>query len=173
MTRYASWLSAIALISTCAGAQTVYKCVDKFGNPIFSTDPCGKDAQQVTVVPASGRDPPAPPPSAHSTPTTKKSDADTKDERECRRHAESLRIGGAQERIAELEARKASLQKQLDASRNKFVQTTYEANLRQQIVDTESAITHERIIEMPREMQADAEYRRALVECSVAARGRH
>ena len=38
-------LVAFALASSAVVGQTVYKCTDKLGNPVFSTDPCGKDAK--------------------------------------------------------------------------------------------------------------------------------
>lgn len=44
------------LVATAADAQTVYKCTDKSGTPVFTTSPCGPAAQKIDVQPASGPD---------------------------------------------------------------------------------------------------------------------
>jgi len=44
-----------ALTAVNACGQTVYKCSDKNGNAVFTTDPCGKDAKLVSGTPPKPR----------------------------------------------------------------------------------------------------------------------
>ncbi len=152
----------LLLTSSVLQGQTVYRCTDKLGNPVFSTDPCGKDAQRVAI------DPPPPTSAASAASSDARAISDSNEDSTCRRHAEALRpAGGIERRIAELEARKAAAQKKLNAPRrNIYLDAPRdEPALYQQIRDADSALDEERHINMPRQFEAEANYRRALSDC--------
>jgi hypothetical protein len=145
-----------------AHAQTVYKCTDADGSPVFSQNPCGNDAQVIevkTVAPpedqllAAGEE-------AQARSTIRALDLQ---ENECVRRAERAAHSASGRRVYQYQKRIAALEARIARAANNFAGATWEAGMREEIAGLHQSIATERA-------GADAVVASAITRCAEARR---
>lgn len=156
--------TVLMLVAAVASAQTVYKCTDKLGNPIFTTDPCGADAKATTYGTAaakkkeSGNPEPAAAPRSNS---AVQAISDSVADSNCRRSAERLFDFAAAQQVDRAQVEINSLGKSHWTGGSAAQRQTMERLDEQQILTLQQTISQERMrIDESRKRVADA-----LAEC--------
>jgi hypothetical protein len=142
-----SFLLAIAV--SAHAEKKVYACKDAGGNAIFSPNPCGTDAKELSVDPgrapapaarSSGAQTVAPPQPSNALQDISDSVADST----CRSDAKRAARYFDDSQIQELERRKRNLETQGTYARNNLAGSVYLNGIRNEIGDLDIAIAQER-----------------------------
>lgn len=142
------WIVVTALLAAFGfcHAQTVYKCKDKSGAPVFSQQPCATDPRQVETIEVKGigkTDPEAAAAQRASEEASFVASGIARRERECIASRANPIESSSNARVAGYEQRIAVLQQKIRLANNNLAGATYESGIRNEIAALQTSISTE------------------------------